>query len=901
MTGPVGLVAVSHSRALADAAVALARQMAPGEQPIEVAAGTDDGGFGTDATAIAAAVAAADRGAGVVVVMDLGSAVLSAELALELLEDPDLAERVLLCPAPFVEGLVVAAVSAAGGASRAEVAAEAVGALAGKTGQLGAPEPEPVPAGDDAPAERGEFVVTDPHGLHARPASRLVAVVRGFDGARVRLRNATTGSGWVPAGSLSRVSTLGALRGHRVEVGADGPGAAEAVRAVLELHPAPASSSGSPPEGGGRTGAELDPGGPGATDDEGSTGAEPDRGGADGVERGAGRAHVGPGGDGPDGDGPDGIRRRGVGPGDDGPGGVESAGYGLADSGSGGVGPGGGGPRGPAARSGGSGRGATTAASSAATPPRASERPQPMSGGVAVGPAHLVDARVDVPDEPSRGPEAEHARLAAALDAARVGITATRDAATGDGAAILDAHLMLLDDPDLGDPARAAVDAGTAAPRAWADAVAAVAATLAALPDPYQAARAADVEAVGGQVLRALVGAPAPAPAPPGSVLVAPDLDPAGALALDPAVAGVVLAGGAVTAHGSILLRARGIPGVCGAGEGVLDLVPGTTLALDGGTGELVADPPPDVVDAFRARAADAAATAARATARAGEPAVTRDGATVLVGANAGSAADAATAVEHGADLVGLLRTEFLFLGRDAAPDVDEQTAAYRAVAEAAGGRRITLRTLDAGGDKPLPYLRLPVEANPFLGLRGIRLADRYPGLLEDQLLAAVRVAHETPVSLMLPMVSVLDELLAARRALDAAVAREGRGTPAGLQVGIMVEVPAAALAADAFAPHVDFFSIGTNDLVQYALAAERGNPAVAHLADPLHPGVLALVGAVCRAAGERVLVAVCGEAAADPRAADRFVALGVRELSVAPLLVPATKEAVRAMGATAG
>ncbi|MCX6464383.1 MAG: dihydroxyacetone kinase phosphoryl donor subunit DhaM, partial [Pseudonocardiales bacterium] len=241
--GPVGLVAVSHSRALADAAVALAGEMA-GDAPIEVAAGLD-GGFGTDAAAIAAAVGAADRGAGVVVVMDLGSAVLSAELALELLDDPALAERVVLCPAPFVEGLVVAAVAAAGGADRAAVAAEAVGALAGKAEQLGghapaAPSPEPsstAPAGARPGEASGVFVVDDPHGLHARPAARLVALARTLD-APVRLRNATTGSGWVPAASLSRVATLGALRGHRVEVAADGPGAADAVRALLALHPA---------------------------------------------------------------------------------------------------------------------------------------------------------------------------------------------------------------------------------------------------------------------------------------------------------------------------------------------------------------------------------------------------------------------------------------------------------------------------------------------------------------------------------------------------------------------------------------------------------------------------------------------------------------------------------------
>jgi phosphocarrier protein FPr len=241
VTGPVGLVAVSHSRALAEAAVALAREMAAPDQPIEVAAGTDDGGFGTDAAAIAAAIGAADRGAGVVVLMDLGSAVLSAELARELVDDP---ERVLLCPAPFVEGLVVAAVAAAGGADRAAVAAQAAEALRAKAEQLGAPDPappDPEEAGpDETDAEetaRGEFVVVDPQGLHARPASRLVAAVQALDGVRVQLRNATTGSGPVPGDSLMGLLTLGVLAGHRIEVEAAGPAAEGAVRAVLDAAP----------------------------------------------------------------------------------------------------------------------------------------------------------------------------------------------------------------------------------------------------------------------------------------------------------------------------------------------------------------------------------------------------------------------------------------------------------------------------------------------------------------------------------------------------------------------------------------------------------------------------------------------------------------------------------------
>jgi phosphoenolpyruvate-protein phosphotransferase/dihydroxyacetone kinase phosphotransfer subunit len=787
----VGLVVVSHSRLLGQAAVALAREMASGELAIEVAAGLDETTFGTDAVAIAEAIGAADSGAGVVVLMDLGSAVLSAELALDLLDDPDARERVLLCPAPLVEGLVVAAVTAAGGADREEVAAEAAAALGGKQAQLGAPS-----GADATPAPdvelTGEFTVANPHGLHARPAARLATLVRGLDGAEVRVRNVTTGSDWISAASLAGLTALGALAGHRVEVGAAGPGAGAAVEAVLAL-----------------AGRHFD----------------------------ETVAQVPP----------------------------------------------------------------------APPPPSSAGGPLAASPGIGIGPKRVAEPPAPVvPDEPVADPAVERERLDAALPAVAREIRAGRDAAARElgteEAAIFDAHLLLLDDPALLADARSGIAGGASAPRAWSDAAERVAAAWEAVPDPYLAARAADVRAVSAQVLRALVGGPALVlldDGGPAAVLVATDLTPAQAAVLDPErVAGVVLAAGSPTAHSAILLRARGVPAIVAAGKDVLDVPDGTPIALDGAAGELAVDPAPDVMTAFRDRAAARAEREAQARQQAAAPAVTRDGVSVLVGANVGSPADAVAAASAGADLVGLLRTEFLFLDRTAAPDVDEQEAAYREVAAALGGRRITLRTLDVGGDKPLPYLPLPAEANPFLGLRGIRLADGFPGLLADQLLAAVRVAHETPLSVMFPMVAALDELLAARRALDTAIAADGRGTPAGLQVGIMVEVPATALKAAAFVPHVDFFSIGTNDLTQYALAAERGNPAVAGLADPLDPGVLRLVDAVCRAAGERALVAVCGEAAADPLAAELLVGLGVRELSTAPPAVPGTKQAVRDLDA---
>lgn len=787
-----GIVVVSHSRALAEAAVALAGEMVPpGTIPVEVAAGLDDGSFGTDATAITTAIEAADDGVGVVVLMDLGSAVMSAELALDLI-DPGLRERVVLCAAPLVEGLVVAAVSAAGGADPAVVADEASSALLAKQNQLGVePVVTPAPDAGEAPASVdgdaavvAEVVVGNPHGLHARPAARLVTEVSRFD-AQVSLRNLTTSSGPVSGRSLSRVATLGAEQGHRVEVSATGPGAADAVAAVVAL-------------------AERDF--------------------------------------------------------DDVPG------------------PSTGSTRPAAARGGG---------------------PLPASPGVGVGPAHqLATVQVEVPDEQSAGAEQEWARLQAALAEVRAETEQVRaDAARvsgADEAAIFDAHLLLLSDDDLLAGIRGRIDAGAAATRAWADGADELAARFEALDDPYLRERAADVRAVGGAVLRALVGETTQDVALEG-VVIADDLTPAQVSRLDPSrVAGIVLAGGSPTGHSAILAKARGIPAVVSAGPAVLAIPDGTTVALDGGAGELVVDPDTATLDAFAARAAEQGERAAAALGAAAEPAVSVDGVEVIVAANVGSVDDAEAGSAGGADGSGLVRTEFLFLGRDDAPGVDEQVAVYRSIAAALGGRRITLRTLDVGGDKPLPYAPQSPEANPFLGVRGIRLALAQESLLRDQFEAIVRVAHETPVSVMFPMVSVVDELLEARRRLDDAVEVVGRGRPEGLEVGIMVEVPSAALKAAAFVPHVDFFSIGTNDLTQYTMAAERGNAAVASLADALDPGVLSLIGAVCDAAAGGPLVAVCGELAGDVAAIGLLLALGVRELSMAPRSIPAAKEAVR-------
>jgi len=716
--------------------------------------------------------------------MDLGSAVLSAELACELLDD-DVRERVRLCPAPLVEGLVVAAVAASGGASVDEVAAEAAGALAGKIGHLG---PAPVSAVadelDGVDEVSGAFVVANPHGLHARPSARLVQEVRRRD-ARARIRNRSTDSGWVDAGSLSKLATLGVRCGDEVEVRVSGSQAAETLDHVLALA--------------------------GRNFDESLTAAAP-----------------------------------------------------IAE-------------------------------------PTVAHAPIGAGPGLGIGPARSARlAAIEVPDVPAEEPAVEWRRLSKAIATVRRTISQLRTRTAREvgeaEAAIFDAHQLLLDDDALLTAVRERIDGGMSAPAAWSAAVGDLAAEFADVPDPYLRARAEDVRAVGEQVLRAMLGTATTTSALAG-VLIATDLTPAEAAELDPKqVAAVLLAFGSPHAHNVILLRAKGIPVIVGAGPTVLTIPDGTVLAVDGARGEFVVDPPPNVRQDFAARVAALAQRQSDAMARAAEPAVTRDGVTVGVGANIGSVDDARAAAAQGADFAGLVRTEFLFLGRQDSPDVEEQFAVYRKIAESLDGRRITLRTLDVGGDKPLEFLPTAAEVNPFLGVRGIRLSLAHPDLLADQLLAMVRLAEQTPVSVMFPMVSTLDELFAGRRLLDEAIARSGRDRPTGLQVGMMVEVPAAALKAAAFARHVDFFSIGTNDLTQYALAADRNNDAVATIGDTFDPGLLALIRATCQGAAGRATVSVCGEFAADERAVALLLGMGVDSLSVTPPAIPATKEAARAV-----
>jgi phosphoenolpyruvate-protein phosphotransferase/dihydroxyacetone kinase phosphotransfer subunit len=793
----VGIVLVSHSHETAEGTAALARQMGGEDAALATAGGLDgpEHPIGTDAMRVLAAIEQVWSDDGVLVLMDLGSAVLSAEMALDFL-DEERRTRVRLCDAPFVEGAVAGAVSARLGAPLADVEREARGGLAGKAAHLGmsaaAVQAAPEARFGEGPEVRATLGVDLPHGLHARPAARLVQTASAF-AADVSVRNVTTGHGPVSAGSLNAVATLGVTRGDAIEVVARGPAATEAIAALRAL---------------------------------------------------AGRRF------------------------DEAPEDLVAAPAGAAASG--------------ASTTGGVLRGF------AASP------------GVAVGPARRFHVpALAVPDEPAGTPEDERRALDEALAAAREAIVRQRDdaaARVGPGrAAIFDAHLLFLQDDALLGPAREAMARGASAPQAWSGSVEATAETWASLPDPYLRARAADLRSVGRTVLASLLGVEGPRPRleAPG-VLLAVDLEPGDTVGLDPATClGIATAHGGPTSHASVLARALAIPAVVGLGE-TLEAVPeGATLGLDGEAGTVAIDPAPETIEALRDRAERRAAADAAARARATEPAATRDGVSVEVAANIGRVEEVAAAVAAGCDGVGLFRTEFLFMGRDAMPDEDEQEAAYRAAATALGGRPLLVRTLDAGADKPLPYLDQPPEPNPFLGVRGLRLGLARPDLLRTQLRALLRVGADHRVRIMFPMVATLAEVHAAKEAL--AEAAGSLGAAALPEVGVMIEVPSAALTSVHLAPEVDFFSIGTNDLTQYTLAADRGNEHVAALADPLHPAVLRLIGSTADAAASvGGWTGVCGELAADARATPLLLGLGVRELSMSAPAIAAVKQAVR-------
>jgi phosphocarrier protein FPr len=514
--------------------------------------------------------------------------------------------------------------------------------------------------------------------------------------------------------------------------------------------------------------------------------------------------------------------------------------------------------------------------------------------GIASGPAHIQVLREF--DYPLRGESlpVERQRLQQALAAVNGEIAAliqrSQAKAIGD---IFITHQEMLADPDLGDEVDQRLRQGESAPAAWMAVIDAAARQQEALHDALLAERAADLRDIGRRVLAKLCGeADSAAPEQP-YVLVMEEVGPSDVARLDPArVAGILTARGGATAHSAIVARALGIPAVVGAGDAVLLIAEGTPLLLDGQRGRLQVAPPEDELQRALAERERREQRLQQARAHRLEPAVTRDGHAIEVCANIGESKGIEAVVDQGAEGVGLLRTELIFMAHQQAPDEAQQEAEYRRVLDGLAGRPLVVRTLDVGGDKPLPYWPIAKEENPFLGVRGIRLTLQRPQVMETQLRALLRAAGDRPLRIMFPMVGQVEEWQQARAMVERL---RTEISVSDLQLGIMIEVPSAALLAPVLAREVDFFSIGTNDLTQYTLAIDRGHPSLSAQADGLHPAVLQLIDITVRAAhAHGKWVGVCGELAADPQAVAVLLGLGVDELSVAARSIAEVKARVR-------
>ncbi|MDR2306421.1 MAG: phosphoenolpyruvate--protein phosphotransferase [Paucimonas sp.] len=515
------------------------------------------------------------------------------------------------------------------------------------------------------------------------------------------------------------------------------------------------------------------------------------------------------------------------------------------------------------------------------------------SPGIASGPAHVrVEREIDYPLR-GESPAQERLKLRQAIEQVHADLSTLvqrSDKAIGE---IFVTHQEMLADPALSDDVEARLAQGESAAAAWMTVIEAAARQQEALHDALLAERAADLRDIGRRVLAQLCGVHDAAEPEQPYVLVMAEVGPSDVARLDPArVAGIVTAQGGATAHSAIVARALGIPAVVGAGAAVLLLENGTPLLLDGQRGRVAVAPPAAELQRALAERDARERRLQIAWVNRHEPAVTRDGHAVEVFANIGESAGIDKVVEQGAEGVGLLRTELIFMSHPQLPDVATQEAEYRRVLDGLGGRPLVVRTLDVGGDKPLPYWPIAAEENPFLGVRGVRLTLQRPQVMEDQLRALLRAADNRPLRIMFPMVGQMHEW----RAAKAMVERLCQEIPvADLQVGIMVEVPSAALLAPQLAREVDFFSIGTNDLTQYTLAIDRGHPSLSAQADGLHPAVLNLIDMTVRAAhAQGKWVGVCGELAADSQAVAVLLGLEVDELSVAARSVAEVKALVR-------
>jgi phosphoenolpyruvate-protein phosphotransferase/dihydroxyacetone kinase phosphotransfer subunit len=802
----VGLVLVSHSRPLAEAVGNLVRRAVNADLQLVCSGGVGDdrAELGTDAIEIQEAILTVYSEDGVLVLMDMGSAILSAETAKDLLY-PEQQEKVRLTSAPLVEGGIAAAVQAQLGASLDEVANAALQSLLPKQDQVqdvlpSAPAAPPAP--DLVINEILEVTIQNPHGLHLRPAALLIKTLSRFP-AEVLIENRSANRGPVLARSLVDVTRLQIQEGDSVRFSissADPQPVIDSIRSLVESQFGEAAHEVAPAK-------------------EVSDLTEPF-----GVSRGIAIGH-----------------------------------------------------------------------------------PLQLETLVTSVPTYTVESAPDITLEVAKLRSA----IAAAITEFDNRIDRLRASLDQHELEIFDAQRMIFADPTILKEVQAKIqELHLNAAAAWHEILSRYAADQEKADDPYLRARAADFREVERTVLASLIEEKKDPFLPDqvftdSTILICEELTPTLAEQFRRlSIAGVIQLGGGTNSHGAILARTLALPAIGGARKSLGQLQVAQRVAIDGSEGALWIDPPPDVLARLSDRQLVERSESQRALDESQKPAITKDGILAQVGGNAGSAKDIASARTNGAEFIGLFRSEFLFQDFAQEPDEDQQLAAYQEALASACPFLVNVRLLDVGGDKPLKFLPQPKEANPFLGVRGIRLLMANPRFFRMHLRAILRLADSFRVRLLIPMITDLSEILVTKKMLaeladELTKAKVPHQWP--IPIGAMIETPSAGLLIDQLLPHLDFVSIGTNDLTQYVLCAERGSAALSAFSDSLHPAVLRICQQVLQAANERgVKASICGEIASDPEAIPILLGLGLREFSVTSAAIPATKSLIRQLDISA-
>ena len=800
----IGIVIVSHSKKLALGVQELANQMAQGRVRLAVAAGIDDpqNPFGTNAIQVYQAIESVWDQSGVVVLIDFGNSLKSAEMALDFLST-EKRSKVSLCEAPLVEGTMAAAVAASAGANIEKVLLEARQAMQAKAQLFNLkippfPQNTPLPNQGEETQTR-EFTIQNPRGLHARPAAQLVTTANRFE-SEITLKNLSQNSETVNAKSINQLLTLGVRDGDRILISAIGVDAGEALTVLQALIAS-------------NFGQEL----PSIThlSEKNETQTTPET-------------------------------------------------KTLKDN----------------------------------------LRGTPASPGIAIGPIFLYQPFLDFKlQQKAENSLEEWEKLQQAISTAQNHLEnlwqKTLTQTSQQEAAIFAAHLLYLEDPILLETTRRLIfqDKYSAA-AAWKTIIDETTSDYHNIKDPYLQARSPDIVDVGERVFKLLTGIENQTPQLPESViLIAPDITPSETAQLDlKKVAGICTSAGTVTSHAAILARSLRIPAVLGVGPELLTLQPGTIIALNGETGEIFINPNQTQLEELELQK-DNEQPQLLSNTRANEPTLTRDGRLIQIMANICGIEEAKITAQAGAEGVGLLRTEFLYFNKKSPPKEAEQQRIYEHIAKAIAPHPLIIRALDIGGDKLLSYVNFPPETNPFLGWRGIRVLLENPELFKTQLRAILRASSRYSIKVMFPMISQVIELLAAKQILAETMAelkQEKIAFNEQIEIGIMIEVPAAVAMAERLAAEVNFFSIGTNDLTQYVMAADRNNPKVAAIADGLSPAVLRMIQQTIKAAKEsQIWVGICGELASSPLAIPILIGLGIDELSVNVTVISEVKKII--------